>query len=151
PIVCVGETLPERESNRTLEVVERQLERALRALTLDEASGILVAYEPVWAIGTGRTATPAQAQEAHAVIRQRVSGSHAEPAAARSPGRPRPRRRRPQPPASWLPPPPRPPRPPPPRPRLPPRLRSPPRRRPARRPPECSPARRRSGRASSPR
>jgi triosephosphate isomerase len=82
PIVCVGETLPERESNRTLEVVERQLERALRALTPDEASRILLAYEPVWAIGTGRTATPDQAQEVHAVVRQRVSGSHGEPAAS---------------------------------------------------------------------
>jgi triosephosphate isomerase len=82
PIVCVGETLPERESNRTLEVVERQLERALRGLTPDEASRAVVAYEPVWAIGTGRTATPQQAQEAHAFIRKRVTATHGEPAAA---------------------------------------------------------------------
>ena len=81
PIVCVGETLPERESNRTLEVVERQLERALRALTPDEASRAVVAYEPVWAIGTGRTATPAQAQEVHAFIRKLLSASHGQPAA----------------------------------------------------------------------
>ena len=81
PIVCVGETLPERESSRTLEVVERQLERALRALTPDEASRAVVAYEPVWAIGTGRTATPAQAQEVHAFIRKRVGASHGEPVA----------------------------------------------------------------------
>jgi triosephosphate isomerase (TIM) len=82
PILCVGETLPERESNRTLEVVERQLERALRSLTPDEASHAVVAYEPVWAIGTGRTATPAQAQEVHAFIRKRLTVTHGEPAAA---------------------------------------------------------------------
>jgi triosephosphate isomerase len=82
PILCVGETLPERESSRTLEVVERQLERGLRAITPDEASRIVVAYEPVWAIGTGRTATPAQAQEVHAFIRKRVTVTHGEPAAA---------------------------------------------------------------------
>jgi triosephosphate isomerase (TIM) len=82
PIVCVGETLPERESSRTLEVVERQLERALRGLTPDEASRAVVAYEPVWAIGTGRTATPDQAQEVHAFIRKRVTATHGEPAAA---------------------------------------------------------------------
>jgi triosephosphate isomerase (TIM) len=82
PILCVGETLPERESSLTLEVVERQLERALRALTPDEASRAVVAYEPVWAIGTGRTATPAQAQEVHAFIRTRLSATHGEPAAA---------------------------------------------------------------------
>ena len=82
PILCVGETLPERESSLTLEVVERQLERALRALTPDEVSRAVVAYEPVWAIGTGRTATPAQAQEVHAFIRKRLSATHGEPAAA---------------------------------------------------------------------
>jgi triosephosphate isomerase len=81
PILCVGETLPERESSLTLEVVERQLERALRALTPDEVSRAIVAYEPVWAIGTGRTATPAQAQEVHAFIRKRLGATHGEPAA----------------------------------------------------------------------
>jgi triosephosphate isomerase len=82
PIVCVGETLAERESARTMEVVERQVERALRALTADEVAGLLIDYEPVWAIGTGRTATPDQAQELHAFIRKHVSGSHGAPAAA---------------------------------------------------------------------
>jgi triosephosphate isomerase len=82
PILCVGETLPERESSLTLEVIERQLERSLRALTPDEVSRTVVAYEPVWAIGTGRTATPAQAQEVHAFIRKRLSATHGEPAAA---------------------------------------------------------------------
>jgi triosephosphate isomerase len=78
PILCVGETLAERESNRTLEVVERQVERALRDLTPDEAARALIAYEPVWAIGTGLAATPEQAQEVHAAIRKQVSKSHGE-------------------------------------------------------------------------
>jgi len=82
PILCVGETLAERESNRTLEVVERQTERALRDITPDEAARVVVAYEPVWAIGTGLAATPEQAQEVHAFIRQLVSRSHGEPVAA---------------------------------------------------------------------
>jgi triosephosphate isomerase len=81
PIVCVGETLAEREGNRTNEVVERQIERALRGLTADQVTAIVVAYEPVWAIGTGRTATPQQAQEVHAFIRGLVTRSHGEPAA----------------------------------------------------------------------
>jgi triosephosphate isomerase len=71
----------ERESGRTMEVVERQVERALRALSPDQVAGLVIAYEPVWAIGTGRTATPAQAQELHSFIRKRVSTSHGEPAA----------------------------------------------------------------------
>ncbi|HKC10900.1 MAG TPA: triose-phosphate isomerase [Vicinamibacteria bacterium] len=81
PILCVGETLAERESGRTMEVVERQVERALRALSPDQVAGLVIAYEPVWAIGTGRTATPAQAQELHSFIRKRVATSHGEPAA----------------------------------------------------------------------
>ena len=79
PILCVGETLAERESERTFAVVERQLERALRALTPDEAATSVVAYEPVWAIGTGRAATPEQAQSVHAFIRKGVAVSHGEP------------------------------------------------------------------------
>jgi triosephosphate isomerase (TIM) len=78
PVLCVGETLAERESNRTLEVVERQTERALRQLSPDEAARSVIAYEPVWAIGTGRTATPEQAQEVHAFIRKLVERSHGE-------------------------------------------------------------------------
>jgi triosephosphate isomerase len=80
PIVCVGETLAERDGNRTLEVVERQTERALRGLTPDQAAVAVVAYEPVWAIGTGRNATPEQAQEVHASIRRLIARSHGEPA-----------------------------------------------------------------------
>jgi triosephosphate isomerase len=82
PIVCVGETLAERESGRTMEVVERQVERALRELTADQVAALVIAYEPVWAIGTGRNASPEQAQEVHVFIRKRVSASHGEPAAA---------------------------------------------------------------------
>jgi triosephosphate isomerase (TIM) len=78
PIPCVGETLAEREAGRIFEVVERQLERALRALTPEEAAIAVVAYEPVWAIGTGKVATPAQAQEVHAFIRKRVAVTHGD-------------------------------------------------------------------------
>jgi triosephosphate isomerase len=69
PIVCVGETLAERESNRTMEVVGRQVRAALAGLGSEPLAAITVAYEPVWAIGTGKTATTAQAQEVHAAIR----------------------------------------------------------------------------------
>jgi triosephosphate isomerase len=82
PVVCVGETLPEREGRRTLEVVERQVERALRQQSADEVGRLAVAYEPVWAIGTGQVATPEQAQEVHAFIRKRIAQSHGDPVAA---------------------------------------------------------------------
>jgi triosephosphate isomerase (TIM) len=81
PIVCVGETLSERESGRTMEVTQRQTERALRGLTGDQVARLVIAYEPVWAIGTGRTATPDQAQEVHAYLRRLVDRSHGEAAA----------------------------------------------------------------------
>ncbi len=81
PIACVGETLGEREAGRIFEVVERQLDRALERLTPDEASTAVVAYEPVWAIGTGKVATPQQAQEVHAFIRKRIATTHGEPVA----------------------------------------------------------------------
>ena len=70
PIVCVGETLAEREANRTLEVVERQVRAALAGLPNEPLAALTIAYEPVWAIGTGKTATSAQAQEVHAAIRK---------------------------------------------------------------------------------
>jgi triosephosphate isomerase len=69
PIVCVGETLAEREANRTLEVVGRQVRGGLAGIPASALAAITVAYEPVWAIGTGKTATSAQAQEVHAAIR----------------------------------------------------------------------------------
>lgn len=68
-IFCVGETLEEREANKTFEVLERQLSLGLKDLPADKAHLLLVAYEPVWAIGTGKTASAEQAEEAHAFIR----------------------------------------------------------------------------------
>jgi len=73
PIVCVGETLPERESGQTLQVLDRQIQAGLDGVTGAELGTAVVAYEPVWAIGTGVTATPAQAQDAHAHIRLRLT------------------------------------------------------------------------------
>ncbi|BAV58865.1 triosephosphate isomerase [Endomicrobiia bacterium] len=70
PIVCVGETLKERENNVTFSVIEKQVRNGLADLTLQQASLTVIAYEPVWAIGTGKTATPDQAQEVHSFIRK---------------------------------------------------------------------------------
>ncbi|MDE1943122.1 MAG: triose-phosphate isomerase [Betaproteobacteria bacterium] len=75
PIVCVGETLAEREAGHTLAVVHRQLDAVMEGLGVRRLPAIVLAYEPVWAIGTGRSATPAQAQEVHAALRQRVSNA----------------------------------------------------------------------------
>jgi triosephosphate isomerase len=72
PIVCVGETLEEREANATLSVLDRQLKDGLDRITGEQVAALVVAYEPVWAIGTGRVATAAQAEEAHAHLRQRL-------------------------------------------------------------------------------
>lgn len=72
PIVCVGETLEEREGNRTEAVVARQLDAVLKKHGAAKLARAVIAYEPVWAIGTGRTATPEQAQEVHAFIRKRI-------------------------------------------------------------------------------
>jgi triosephosphate isomerase len=72
PILCLGETLAEREAGRTIEVVERQIRDGLAEVPASAAGRIVVAYEPVWAIGTGKTATPAQAQEVHAFLRGRL-------------------------------------------------------------------------------
>lgn len=70
PILCIGETLEEREDGRVDEVVLGQLERALAGLTEEQISRIILAYEPVWAIGTGKTATPETAEEVHSMIRR---------------------------------------------------------------------------------
>lgn len=75
PILCVGEKLDEREAGKTFEVLARQLDAVTRNLKGDEMSRLVVAYEPVWAIGTGKTATPEQAQEAHAFIRDRCAAA----------------------------------------------------------------------------
>lgn len=74
PILCVGETLAERERGETLDVLERQLLEAVKDLPEAQAARLVVAYEPVWAIGTGVTATPEQAAQAHACIRKWVAG-----------------------------------------------------------------------------
>jgi triosephosphate isomerase len=72
PIMCVGETLEERERNDTLAILDRQIKEGLDGVTAEQLAGLVVAYEPVWAIGTGRNATAAQAGEAHAHIRTRL-------------------------------------------------------------------------------
>ena len=78
PIVCVGETLPEREGGITKDVLRRQFEGGFAALTDESFSRILIAYEPVWAIGTGRTATPEIAEDAHRFIRELANGKFGE-------------------------------------------------------------------------
>ena len=75
-IVCVGETLTEREAGNAQSVVKTQLSGGLDGLTVADTERIIIAYEPVWAIGTGKTATPEQAQEMHGVIRQSISEAH---------------------------------------------------------------------------
>jgi triosephosphate isomerase len=70
PIVCVGETLKEREDNVTFKVIEKQVRGGLAGLSPQQASLTVIAYEPVWAIGTGKTATPDQAQEVHSFVRK---------------------------------------------------------------------------------
>ncbi len=70
PILCVGETLEQREANETIAIVSAQTEGGLAGVSADDAEKVVVAYEPVWAIGTGKTATPAMAQEVHAEIRK---------------------------------------------------------------------------------
>ena len=72
PIFCIGETLKEREENRTFSVVERQIEGGLKDIKENEVKTMVIAYEPVWAIGTGKTATPQQAEEVHRFIRQKL-------------------------------------------------------------------------------
>jgi triosephosphate isomerase len=72
PIVCIGETLQQRDANETLAVLDRQIKDGLDRVTGEQLSAMVIAYEPVWAIGTGRNATPAQAGEAHFHIRQRL-------------------------------------------------------------------------------
>ena len=72
PIACIGETLDQRERSETFDVLDRQITQGLDGLTSDQIGQLVVAYEPVWAIGTGRNATPAQAAEAHGHIRRRL-------------------------------------------------------------------------------
>jgi triosephosphate isomerase len=72
PVFCIGETLEEREAEQTLAVLEKQLRAGLAGVSLDDPMQLVIAYEPVWAIGTGKTATEAQAQEVHAFLRNIV-------------------------------------------------------------------------------
>jgi len=73
PILCVGELLAERDAGQTEQIVSRQLKKGLSGLSAEKISAVTIAYEPVWAIGTGRTATPQQAQEAHNFIRKQLA------------------------------------------------------------------------------
>jgi triosephosphate isomerase len=83
PIVCIGETLPEREADKWKKVLETQLTEGLAGFTEAEVHDIVLAYEPIWAIGTGKTASPAQAEEAHQFIRKHVGTLFSAAAAER--------------------------------------------------------------------
>ncbi len=78
PIVCIGENLSEREKGSTFKVLTDHIENGLRGLSPEDAQKMIIAYEPVWAIGTGKTATPAQAQEAHKFIRDLLKKLYTE-------------------------------------------------------------------------
>ncbi|MFZ4577513.1 MAG: triose-phosphate isomerase [Myxococcota bacterium] len=76
PVLCIGELLEERKSNQTFQVVARQLQSAIASIPVGRLADLVLAYEPVWAIGTGLTASPEQAQEVHAYIRQKLADLH---------------------------------------------------------------------------
>ncbi|MCL5260634.1 MAG: triose-phosphate isomerase [Gammaproteobacteria bacterium] len=78
PILCVGETLAEREGNLVQQIIEEQVSRGLYQLTQVELKDLVIAYEPVWAIGTGKTATPAQAEETHVLIRNFIAAQFSQ-------------------------------------------------------------------------
>ncbi|MBI4372442.1 MAG: triose-phosphate isomerase [Candidatus Omnitrophica bacterium] len=78
PILCVGETLEEREARKAFEVVKKQFDESLKNLKAEEIERIVIAYEPVWAIGTGRTATPEQAEQMHSYIRRLLNEQYGE-------------------------------------------------------------------------
>ncbi|MEZ4265521.1 MAG: triose-phosphate isomerase [Myxococcota bacterium] len=82
PVLCVGETLEDRDAGRTEAVVAEQLDLGLASLDAAQVEATVIAYEPVWAIGTGRTATPAQAQEVHAFLRARLLSAYGAACAA---------------------------------------------------------------------
>ena len=85
PIVCVGETLDEREARRQFEVVKNQFDQSLKDLSKEEISKTVIAYEPVWAIGTGKTATPEQAEQMHSYLRRLLNEKYGEETAVRVP------------------------------------------------------------------
>jgi triosephosphate isomerase len=84
PIVCVGETLAEREAGKTFDVIGTQIKDGLAGIAGDKFGAVIIAYEPVWAIGTGKTATPAMAQEVHAFIRAELAKLQGADAAAKT-------------------------------------------------------------------
>lgn len=83
PIVCVGELLAEREANQTAAVIRSQFEGSLAGISGDQIEKVIVAYEPVWAIGTGKVATPQQAEEVHADLRRLLTERYNDPSAAK--------------------------------------------------------------------
>jgi triosephosphate isomerase len=83
PIVCIGETLAEREADQTESVVATQLDGSLAGITPEQMGGVVLAYEPVWAIGTGKVATPEQAQAVHAFVRSRLAAAFGPAVAGR--------------------------------------------------------------------
>jgi triosephosphate isomerase len=78
PVLCVGETLDQREAAITERVVAEQLDAIIELVGIDALAGSVIAYEPVWAIGTGKTATPGQAQDVHAFIRGKIAAGNSE-------------------------------------------------------------------------
>lgn len=80
PIVCVGETLSQREKNETFTVIDGQVKIGIAGLNIDQAKKLVIAYEPVWAIGTGKTATPQQAEDVHAFVRKIYGGMYGKDA-----------------------------------------------------------------------
>ena len=83
PVVCIGESGQEREAKKTFSVLDKQIENGLKGLDLNDMQDLVLAYEPVWAIGTGKTATSAQAQEVHAHVRSIIKKIYGEPLAAK--------------------------------------------------------------------
>ncbi|MFH1830540.1 MAG: triose-phosphate isomerase [Pseudomonadota bacterium] len=83
PIMCVGETLEQREANKTWDIISEQLRDGLKGIDLSELGDFVIAYEPVWAIGTGKTATPDQAQEVHGLVRNYLGKAYGGETAAR--------------------------------------------------------------------
>ena len=77
-IACVGESLDEREADKTFDVIDAQMDAILGAFSADQAGSVTIAYEPVWAIGTGKVATPDQAEDVHAHIRKKIAAAHGQ-------------------------------------------------------------------------
>ncbi|MBL7054690.1 triose-phosphate isomerase [Candidatus Woesearchaeota archaeon] len=78
PILCIGETLEERDGDKTFDIIESQLKKSLKNMDKNDMKKIIIAYEPIWAIGTGKTATPEQAEEVHVFIRKVIKKSYGD-------------------------------------------------------------------------